>query len=540
MKFRKSCVFGLVVLGVLSLSACDTEYHSAQVSVPDSLDLENKPALNALFPNSGFSDNDFNTGYTASLINEMTGYNVTYNQTTSSDADNLVTNFLTARASYHFMKLGPGQFDAHIGEDAFLPLEGYLAKYGQDLLSVIPQSSWDTVTYNGHIYAIPETAFSSMQDNALIFSLHDLEEAGIESVPTTVDDFTKCLTTLQAYYGTNNSSYHAFSLIGSMPTIPCIANAFDVPMDFFVDGDGKIENYIYSDKTLPYLSYLNGFVRSGVLAQSWSSSTSSDVMSTFVKGNSSVVSLPYWYMVPLYTQLAAVYPSRYPTTDAAKAGISWVLNLRGDGTNGSATQSVAKHQAGVGNAYLVSIPWYMSDDAAYVVDYFNQKIQAANYALFLTGREGEGYSYTTAEDPDGVAITYDGETTYRKLLPTFEKSIKDNSMYATGANAAVGKAFWPMREKGFECWNVLTDIDENSITNPLSLYPVIPAYSKISISAASYVMTLIQQAINSTSSTASKTTAGILTTLQGLYKTKYWTDEVDTAIQTWYSSKKSD
>lgn len=535
---RLTLVLVTAAIGCLSLTGCDTSYHEASVSLPDSLDPSKQPSLKGLFPDSGFNDNVFNTGYTASLINSLTGYDVNYAQLTGSDADNVITNYLTSKTQYDFMKLGLGQFDAHVVEKAFLPLEDYLNKFGTHLKDIIPQESWDTATYDGHIYAIPETAFASMQDEAIIFSRSALQEVGITSVPSTVGDFTDALTALQSHFGASNSSYHAFSLVGAMPTLSCISDAFEVPYNFFVDGEGKIENYIYSDNTLPYLNYMNGFVRNGVLAQSWSSSTASDALGQFIKGNCSVVSLPYWYMVPLYTQLCSVNPTKYPTYDDAKADIGYVLNLRGDGTNGSKNQVSAKHQAGMGNAYMITIPWYMSENAAYTIDYMDKKIQDVNYKLFLTGREGEGFEYTTADDADGVKITYGGETKYYKLLSTFKSNIKDNSMYQTGGNASVGKAFWPLREKGFDCWSVINEIDENAITNPLSMYPVIPSYSKISIVSASYVMTYIQQAINTLNNSETKNTSGILSAVKKNYKTKYWTDAVDADVQAWYSSKK--
>lgn len=536
---RRIALGATLICGVLGLSGCGSliDAYSAD-SVPTSVDLSKKPTINALFPDSGFSDDEFKTGYTAKLLGEVTGYDVVYNQVKGTDADNVITNYLTTKAPYNFMKLGLGQFDGHITEEAFLPLEDVLASYGPDLLKIIPQTSWETAKYNGHIYGIPETAFSSMCDNALIFRWKDLKEVGITSLPSTIEEFTAAVEALQTHFSANNSSYHAFSLFGAGPTCPAIADAFDLPKDFYVDSDKKIQNYIYSEHTMPYLNYMNGFVQKGIMAKSWSSSSNSDVLSTFVKGNASIAYLPYWYMVPLYTQLAQVYSSEFASLAEAKAGIGWVLNLRGDGTSGSVSQTVAKHQGGMGNAYMISIPWYMGEQAPYVIDYMNTKIKDANYELLLCGREGEGYSLSNQDDPDAIPVTINGTTTYRKLLPLYDTAIKDNSMYQTGGNGPLGKACWPMREKGFDCWSVLMDIDENTILNPLSLYPVLPAYSKISIASASYVMTYVQQAINSTNQTSTtKSTAAIMEKLKSDYLSRYWTSDVADAVNAWYASQ---
>lgn len=525
-------IYQIVVLVLLAsvLVACGDAINT---DVDFEVDLDNKIDLNVIYPNSGYSDGEFQSGYTAKLFEEMTGYKVNYKQTSDSGADNEITNALSSKEKYHVMKLAEGQYEAHVANGAFVRLNELLDKYGQDLKATISEESWASVTdKDGNIFAVPETAFSAMQDAALVFNMSHLKEVGYTDTPKTIGELTDVLQKLQTRYG-SNSNYHALGLTGSQADLTTISSAFELPLEFFVNDQNEIENYIYSDAYVNYIKYMNGLVRDNILAASWSTQLASDVMSNFTKENISVGFMNYWTIVPLYEQMAAT--SKYNNIEEAKADIQWQLKIKGDGTNGSTVQSEAKYRTDVGNAYYITIPIYMAQEAAYAIDWMNTKIKDDNYLAFYAGKEGESFEKTTSEDPDAILVNYEDEDVYYKLLPGFS-SIKGNSMYATGGNSKVGTAFWKLREKGFEAWSVTTEIDDTIITNPMSLRPLLPNWSKVSIVARSYILTLTQQAINSQRE-GSKSMEGIIETLRTSFKQQYWTSTVDNEIQTWFKSK---
>jgi putative aldouronate transport system substrate-binding protein len=519
---------------ILGLTFTSCKGGKINTSVDYDVDLNNKIDLVALFPNSGMNDNEFNNGYSAQLINQLTGYKTTYRQLSDSSADNEVTNYLSSQEPINVMKLAEGQYEAHVTKGAFLDLTDLLKKYGQDILATIPKESWDTVTLDGKIYAIPETAFAAMSDCALVFNLDHLKEIGYEKLPETLGELTDVFTKLQAKYSVNNANYHAFGLAGSQPDCTTISSTFELPLEFFENSEGKIENMIYHENFMPYMNYMNSLVRSSVLASSWSTQVGSDIISNFAKGNISVGFMNYWSITPLLELMAG--SSNYKSVEEARNAIDWTLRIRGDGTSGSKVQEVAKYRTSIGNAYYVVIPIYMAKNAGYAIDWINTKIKDDNYAKLYGGVEGTDWESTTSDDPDAIAITLNNETNYRKLLPGFNSNIKGNSMYTTGANAKVGAALWPLREKGFGAWNVVTELDETVITNPMSFRPTFKLWSPVSIVGRSYVMTYMQQAINSTRE-GSKSTQGIIDALKVNFKNKYWTSSVDAEVQQWYSSK---
>ncbi|MBT2292799.1 extracellular solute-binding protein [Paenibacillus albidus] len=73
----------------------------------------------------------------------------------------------------------------------FQPLEELLQKYGQNLLKTIPKEAWDKVTYDGHIYAIPEY-LSNPSRRATWIRKDLLDQTGLK-VPTTVEETLKVL-----------------------------------------------------------------------------------------------------------------------------------------------------------------------------------------------------------------------------------------------------------------------------------------------------------------------------------------------------------
>src|SRR5690554_4529647 len=140
---KKNLLFSFVLITIIILSGCGKKINT---EINYDVDLDEKIDLITLFPNSGLSDNEFKNGYTAQLIEEITGYKVDYRQLSDSNADNQVTNYLSSHEPIHLMKLTEGQYESHVAKGAFVDLTKLLDKFGQDLLDIIPDSSWETVT----------------------------------------------------------------------------------------------------------------------------------------------------------------------------------------------------------------------------------------------------------------------------------------------------------------------------------------------------------------------------------------------------------
>ncbi|WP_248928788.1 extracellular solute-binding protein [Paenibacillus hamazuiensis] len=73
----------------------------------------------------------------------------------------------------------------------FRPLDDLLSKYGQHLLKTIPKEAWDSVSYNGRIYALPQ--FLSNPARRTTFLRMDLLKQSGLPVPKTMDDVLNVL-----------------------------------------------------------------------------------------------------------------------------------------------------------------------------------------------------------------------------------------------------------------------------------------------------------------------------------------------------------
>lgn len=537
-------------LGLLTVSLLLTGCGDLLKPIPQDTDLTpitERGTLKGLFPDFGMSNNQVQNSWSQRTVDEMTGYQVEYTQILGS-AESQVTNYLSTHTEFDFMKLSRFQFGQQVTAGTLLPLDDYLDTFGQNIKAIVPPESWEAVTYNGKIYGIPETAFAGMGDVALVYNMAHLREVGWEAVPETIGQFTELAYDLQEHFGTD-FNYHAFLTPSPLPDVTAISSAFDLPLNYYADENNSIRNYIFSDNAVTYATYMNTLLRDNILSPDWSGTTSSDVQSRFINGHISIGFLPYWNMRSIYQSLSAQNPEAYPTVADAKEDVKWTLRLKGDGTHGSLVQEQAKFRTDLGIAYYLTVPSYMGKRAKYAIDFMNTKITDDNYKLLYGGEENVHYEISDASDPDAIKIEYkirDAETLldtsalhteYRRILPKYNEEIISNSQYATGSNIKLGSALWAIRDRQYEAWPVLVDLDETVIRNPLSIKPVLAKFSAIELQSENYVITMYQQAINTkNTSNPNKQTAGIIEAARTQMLTKYWTEEVQNEVDTWYRS----
>lgn len=83
-----------------------------------------------------------------------------------------------------------------------------------------------------------------------------MDENGDVIIPETLSDVTETLLALQDYYG-SDTNYHAFGIPGSnsVRVTPLMA-AFNCPLEFYVDDEGKVQLYVYDDSFDQYVNYM--------------------------------------------------------------------------------------------------------------------------------------------------------------------------------------------------------------------------------------------------------------------------------------------
>ena len=416
----------VVVAGVMLASCmaafvgCGTEYGA---DINWDVDLSNPIELRGLFPETGMGA--FGKDDSAKIIEEKTGYKMVY-QEMGGNADNDVQNFLSTTEPFHIMKLTEAQYHPYLEDGTFLDLKDILhnTPQGKTLYQLIDlmEYGWDSVTYTDaegedHIYAIPDFGFVCMTDSALLWNLDHLNQIGFKEkysvdIPETLSQVTWALETLQAKFGKDNPSYHALGIPGSNSCeLTPIKGAFEMPFRFYVDENGKIQQYVFSENTTKYVQYMNKLRHEDILSKAWQNETQAGANQMFAQELNSCTYISYWNVTPLINAVVKqgnVAKSMGLTTAQNNYAyirdnaIKWGLRVKGDGSDGSKVQEMALLEGDPGGvSYYTVIPHYMAENALYIIDYLSKKIEA--FADFYAGTEGTHWNKITPADFDETA-----------------------------------------------------------------------------------------------------------------------------------------
>ncbi len=590
----------MLASGAAALAGCGELY---QHEINWDVDLSKPIPLKGLYPTTGMPS--FGSDDTAAIIQEVTGYQIQY-QELGLNEDNEVNGYLSTQEKFHFMKLTEAQYHPYLANGTFLDLTELLEKTesGRKLKALIDlmDYGWDAAAYvdkDGvrHLYGIPDFGYSVMVDSALIWNADHLKKIGYEEdgeakIPETLGEVTDALEKLQALFGADNATYHALGIPGSNSSnINPIMSAFGCPLEFYVDADGNIQQYVFHEGVTKYVKYMNGLRRKKIISDAWQKSSSEDNCSKFANELISCTYQPYWYVTPLANsvvsnkKIAAAMGMENTYENVRDHVLRYQLRVRGDGTEGSPVQEKAMIQGDdAGVSYYTVIPAYMAEDALYVIDFLGKKME--HFAQFYGGTEGthwnkltpadfdasapaaeeyteerdaeftahenyaekiifvRPYSYTydygTAEDPHPVSVS--GGGFWCQLTQRYIDHIVNNSQYCNGTNAVEANSLFHLRETGFDGWQVVTVKDDTIITNPMTMAPPLEHWAPISILARTTAKRGIASAIDATDPEAAiaNTREGMRTTSAKKNNERYyyWSDTIVAEMTNWYREVK--
>ena len=435
--------------GISALAGCGQQYI---VPIDWTVDLSNPIELRGCYPLTGTGA--FGRDDSAKIIKETTGYTVKYEEL-GSNADNDVAKYLSTQEKFHFMKLTEAQYHPNLAKGNFCDLTDILqnTESGRILYQLIDlmDYGWEAVTYvddegNSHIYGIPDFGYVSMIDSAMVWNRDHLKQIGFterypdteNGLPETVEQVTWALKTCQEYFGKNNNSYHALGIPGANAVeIVQLKGAFEVPNQFYVDDDGNIQQYVYSENTTNYTVYMNKLFKNNILSSAWQGESQASMHSKFADELFSCVFTSYWHVITLVntivarTKIAESMGIENTYQNMHDQAIGWQLRVRGDGTGfddseqgRSVNQDVARIEGGgAGVSYYTVIPAYMSDKALYVVDFLSKKLQY--FADYYGGTEGLHWNVVDAPAgaPAAADYTEENDAEYTKYENLKEKLI---------------------------------------------------------------------------------------------------------------------
>lgn len=554
MKKSKLLLVLMLILTIFTLTSCDAYYawaeqfnklNGGKYVIPEEITEDDKMPLKVLYPNSGMSN--FANSWTTNYFQRITGYQVTYEQTLG-EAASVVTNILSTNQPYHLLKLEAGNYLGLVNDKCFVDLAPALEAYGKDLLEIIPQAAWDAVTSeDGKIYAIPETGFSGMIGNALVWNMKHLNNAGITKVPETISEVNTALYAMFNLYRAGDSDkgieavpkYRAFAMGAAQAYMSTLAAAWDLPENFYVNEDNKIEHVMYLPQYKSYMSWLNKLQRDGLISSAWENYADTTVISNMAKGVLGCGYLSYWNINSLVTQYAK---QNQITEEEARENFKWSVYIKGDGEFGTPVQEEAKFISYTTIGYYCAVPLHMSRYTPYVVDWMNQRIKKEAFEGYRLGDETtadkpeDGHYYVSDEnDPNAVLVNIGGEDKYIVTTPKYSKDILPTSMYQTGVHPEVGSELWILSEKSYNAWSVLVDNESpNAIKNAMAMAPYLDGWSDIDIAARSTVLTCEQLMINAESVEDFESE---FNSLKSTWENEIWTSKISGPVQAWQESK---
>ncbi len=420
-----------VALTAVTIASCGgkmpDDTWQASKNINWDVDLTKPITINGMFPETGISG--FGNDDSSKIIEEKTGYKTVYKELSASNADNDVANIFLNQDKYQFLKLTEAQYHPNVRDGLLLDLTELLQKSESGrilyaLIDLMPYG-WDAVTYQkpdgtDGIFAIPDFGYCMMEDTAFVWNKDHLQQVGITKIPETMTEFDVALHKLQDKFG-SNTEYHALGIGGNNNSnISAIMSAFNCPLEYYVDEDGKIQKDIFSETIDNYVEYMHSLRDDGILATTWQNSSADAICLNFAQETHSVVSLSYWWVESLVKTIVAsnkIAASMNVSNDYQTVHdecIGWntrlrmdeemaaALNAKDNFKNVEAQDKARLHGGDDGISYYTAIPYYMAGDALYTIDYLSKKMQ--HFADFYGGEEGKHWNLT--ETPEGAKDYY--------------------------------------------------------------------------------------------------------------------------------------
>jgi putative aldouronate transport system substrate-binding protein len=420
------------------------------------IDFENnKIALNFLGPSAGTFDIDKDP--TKELIQELTGYDVTYEELPQSNATEALNLRLGSRDQFNAVKVTKNQYENLVQQCALLDLSAYIDKYGNNIKNAISDKSWEAVTIGNAIYGIPEAVSSENIDYTIGIRQDWLDELDLQ-LPTTLDEFTDMLQAFDDYFGVDNlgrpkSAFKALTLDKNNYVIPSVASAFGLYTDW-QDIDGELIAMTENPKFKDYLDYMKQLFNDGLLDESVASNDFSTSMTKFAQGNAGAIVMAWWNSIAV--------------ADALRAGgqigaeITYMMPLEDEA-------GVRLIKRGTGVPYITVIPAYMAENAPWAIDWIDSKLEPSNFKEMVIGKENVHFTYRASDD------TY---------YPGYYFNEKENSSwFLTGTIEEDYAKYWQARVRKsddmYASWYAINQYaDDIGIYDPLAFAPSIPEYSE--------------------------------------------------------------
>lgn len=464
MKRIYKTAFGVMLCGAVLASACACGFSGGE-DINLDIDLSQKIELSVLMPNSGYDDSYINEDDNAKKVQELTGYSVKYSQLPAASASTQLNLLLTDHTKFNAMKLTKNQFADLIKDDVLCDLTPAIDKFGGVLKEVISKESWETVTVNGKIYGIPERSSSDNIQYPIVFRQDWLDELNL-GMPTTTAELRTVLQTIKTEKEVIPLTFDKYT-----PVVWPIAASFGIYADwqeYEVNGTKKVLYYMEAPGYKEYVDYMADLYNDGLIDAEVPTLDGATAISNFTTQKAGAVATSIWSVSAIVAGLESSHVISSVEANAVNGLPNTLAYLRA--LNNADGEEHANRLGGC--PYVTCVPFYMAENAGYVIDWCNQKVtdteEAHNFREIVLGTE----NYHWTQNPSG------------DYLPVSENfAEKDTaSYYLTGSNETVYTQYWLARVRKqaelYRAWDLMMDdADEVGVYNALDFAPPLSDYA---------------------------------------------------------------
>ncbi len=434
---------------------------------------------------AGVSDEEFNASQMASMVEEYTGYHVTYTQAPADSADNqtAITNIFMLKQDFQAVKVSKTQFYTLLASNALLPITEYV-NASTNLKEQISEFGWETATQDGEIYGIPQKVSKAANTVGICYRLDWLNEYNEENpdnaipVPSEENGYSMGLSdfkTMLEYFKTKvPSGGYAMAVDSNEVYQQNILPAFGI-YEEWADIDGKLTYYIDQPGFEDYANYMQDLYDEGLI-QYQATSNDAGVVQSLQSKNVGAGRIAHWNAYAIETTDAPEGTELSTYTDDK---YSYIKVLVPDDAKGDSSKAVI--YASEGYDYYTVIPAYATaEQAAAVVDFADKKLDKDFFLKLVLGTEGETYTVENGA--------------YYPILPAFNDSQGLSDKFMDGTREAEMGDYWLCRTRKTAAQDkIFSEInyDVHVSTNPVVVMPPNEAYDNYFSAASSEVKNAI-------------------------------------------------
>lgn len=466
---------------------------------------------------SGITTEEFNASDMAKMVEEHTGYQVTYDQAPAdaTDAQTAVMNIFMTKEDYQGVKVTKTQFYSLLAQDALKDITAYVDA-STNLKTQISDFGWGTATKDGKVYAIPQKDPTMAASVAIAFRVDWLKEYNTAHpdaeipVPSEDNGYSMTLTdfkTMLTYFKDKvPQGGKAMAVDINGVYLENILPAFGIYQEW-ADVDGELTYYVDQPGFADYMAYMEDLFDNDLIIYQ---ATSGDAGAVKMLQSQSVGAgrIPHW-------NAATIEQTDAHETDD---NISYIQALVPDDCKGDASK--VRTFAAESYTYYTVIPNFATDEqAAAVIDWADKKLDEDFFLEMVLGTEGE-----TFKIEDGA---------YYPILPTFDEQRSIADKFLDGTREADYSDYWLCRTRKTAAQNKMFSIANFNIRsvgvkNPITVMPPNDVYDNYYFAMDTEVRTNLVQTLYQSS--GRKT----LEDIQAVFSANKGEDIAE-AVNSWYS-----